>query len=141
MNLSRFVPYTLSTIGLGAAASGLSMHLWENREPAAGLFPFLASLLLIVTSLLCATQITSSEDPIEIQRVVAYCVALALFCVFLEFLGFVAAAFLFLAGVLLFIERIKWHISGFFAAAVAISTWLLFEILLSVPLPHGVWRL
>ncbi|GAA5663240.1 hypothetical protein Brsp07_01717 [Brucella sp. NBRC 14130] len=142
MNPARFVPYALSGIGLGAAASGLRMHLWESGEPAAGLFPFLAALLLIVTSLLCTTQgVVPDEDPIEIPRVIAYCVVLALFCVLLEVLGFVAAAFLFLSGVLLFIERMKWQIAGLLSAAVAVATWVLFEILLSVPLPHGIWRL
>lgn len=141
MNPVRFVPYALSAIGLGSAVSGLRMHLWENGEPAAGLFPFLAALLLIATSLLCTIQAVSGEDPIEIPRVIAYCVALALFCVLLEVLGFVAAAFLFLIGVLMFIEQMKWQIAGLFSAAVAVATWILFEILLSVPLPHGIWRL
>lgn len=40
MNPARFVPYALSAIGLGSAVSGLRMHLWDNGEPAAGLFPF-----------------------------------------------------------------------------------------------------
>lgn len=141
MTPARFVPYALSAIGLGAAASGLHMHLWENGEPAAGLFPFLAALLLIFTSLLCTVQAVPAEEPVELPRVFAYCAALALFCALLEILGFAVATFLFLAGILMFIEKMRWHAAGLFATGVALSTWILFEALLSVPLPHGVWRL
>ena len=66
---------------------------------------------------------------------------LALFCLLLELIGFAPAAFLFLATVLAFIERMGWKAAILLAAAFAFSTWGLFEGLLSVPLPHGAWRL
>lgn len=83
------------------------MHLWEHGEPAAGLFPFLAALLLIFTSLLCTMQTVPADEPVEIPRILAYCAALALFCAMLETLGFAVATFLFLAGVLMFVEKMR----------------------------------
>lgn len=141
MNPAQFVPYALSAIGLGASASGLQMRLWEHGEPAAGLFPFIAALLLIFTSLLCTVRSVPIDEPVELPRILAYCAALAFFCAMLEMLGFAVATFLFLVGVLRFVEKLRWLAAGLLATGVAVSTWILFEVLLSVPLPHGVWRL
>lgn len=71
--------------------------LGEWGEPAAGLFPFLAALLLIVTSLLARPRASCPTKTQSRFHVIAYYVALALFCVLPEVLGLVAAALLFLS--------------------------------------------
>lgn len=135
----RLVPYLLTSIGLGAAAQSLRLGLWAYGEPAAGLFPFIGGVLLISTSLICARETEPVWEPADLTRLMAYCVALVLFCVMLELIGFAFAAFLFLAVVLLAIERMKTTTAIVIATAFAFSTWGLFEGLLSVPLPRGVW--
>ncbi|MGP4727189.1 tripartite tricarboxylate transporter TctB family protein [Agrobacterium deltaense] len=137
--MTRLVPYILTAIGLGAAAKALQLGLWSYGEPAAGLFPFVASVLLIGTSLACARETTPAGEPIDLPRLIAYCAALAFFCLLLELIGFALSAFLFLAVVLLIIERMNRKAAIFIAVTFAFSTWGLFEGLLSVPLPHGLW--
>ena len=139
MKAASLIPYTLATIGLGAAANALNLHLWAYGEPAAGLFPFLASLLLIGASLASTRGQVPDAEPVEITRLLVYGSALGAFCFLLEVIGFALSTFLFLAGVFALIERMNWKRSMLLAAIFSISTWALFEVLLSVPLPHGEW--
>lgn len=141
MNCARLVPFALTAIGLAVAAHALQLQLWAYGEPAAGLFPFLAALLLIGTSLACTRETLPAAEPVELSRLLAYCTALALFCLLLELIGFAFASFLFLATVFALIERMNWKIAILLAIAFAFSTWGLFEGLLAVPLPRGEWRL
>lgn len=140
MRASHIVPYILSSIGLVATASALRLQLWSYGEPAAGLFPFLAAVLLTVTSLACARETIPSSEPVDRMRLAGYCGTLAAFCLLLHWLGFPLAAFLFLIAVLMFIERMNWKKGLLLATAFSIGTWGLFDVLLSVPLPTGTWR-
>ncbi|NTA14015.1 tripartite tricarboxylate transporter TctB family protein [Agrobacterium tumefaciens] len=140
MRASSIIPYVLASIGLAAASSALPLHIWAYGEPAAGLFPFLAGLLLAGTSLICARETIPSSEPVDLTRLVAYCGALAGFCLLLNWLGFALGAFLFLTAVLVFIERMNWKKGLVLAAAFSFGTWGLFDLLLSVPLPTGMWR-
>ena len=140
MRASRIIPYVLASIGLAAAASALHLQLWTYGAPAAGLFPFLAGLLLAATSLLCAWETIPSSEPVDLTRLVAYCGALAGFCLLLNWLGFTLGSFLFLTAVLVFIERTNWKMGLLLATTFSIGSWGLFDVLLSVPLPAGVWR-
>lgn len=141
MNAARLVPYTLAAIGLGAAANALKLQLWAYGEPAAGLFPFLASLLLISASLASTREQVSDPVPVEVTRLLAYCFALATFCFLLDMIGFLLSTFLFLVGVFVLVERMAWKRSMFLSATFAFSTWALFEVLLSVSLPRGEWSI
>lgn len=141
MNVARLVPYALAAIGLGAAANALELRLWTYGEPAAGLFPFLAATLLVVTSLLSTREKVPEEEAIELPRLIGYSAALVGFCLMLNIVGFALAALLFLIAVLTLIERMGWKKGIFLAALFAFSTWGLFEGLLSVPLPQGMWRM
>lgn len=141
MSIARLVPYTLTVIGLGAAVNAANLQLWTHGEPGAGLFPFLAALLLVCTSLGCTWEKTAATEPVELPRLLSYCVALGLFCLMLQLIGFALSAFFFLIAVFRLIERMDWKWSLILAFAFAFSTWGLFEGLLSVPLPRGDWRL
>ncbi|MFN7089176.1 MAG: tripartite tricarboxylate transporter TctB family protein [Allorhizobium sp.] len=141
MSIARLVPYTLTALGLGAAVNAANLQLWAYGEPGAGLFPFLASILLVCTSLGCRLEKTAPTEPVEFPRLLTYCAALGLFCLTLQLIGFALSTFLFLAGVFRSIERMDWTRSLLLAFAFAFSTWGLFEGLLSVPLPRGEWGL
>ncbi|MBF2713235.1 tripartite tricarboxylate transporter TctB family protein [Agrobacterium vitis] len=141
MSIARLAPYTLTVIGLGAAVNAANLQLWAHGEPAAGLFPFLAALLLVFTSLGCTLEKTAATEPVELTRLLAYCVALGLFCLILQVIGFALSAFLFLVTVFRLIERMDWKWSLILAFVFAFSTWGLFEGLLNVPLPRSDWRL
>ncbi|WP_416797708.1 tripartite tricarboxylate transporter TctB family protein [Ciceribacter azotifigens] len=140
MTATRLVPYMLSALGLGTAAYALDLGLWAYGGPAAGLFPFMASLLLIGTSLASTREHVAEGGPIEVARLLAYCFALGSYCLLLEGVGFVPSTFMFLVGVFILVERMNWQRSVLLAALFALATWTLFETLLSVPLPHGEWR-
>lgn len=141
MNPARIVSYTLMVLGLGAAVNAANLQLWAYGEPGSGLFPFLAAVLLVCTSLGCSLEKTAATEPVELPRLLTYCAALGLFCLMLQLIGFALSAFLFLVAVFRFIERVEWTWSLLLAFAFAFSTWGLFEGLLSVPLPRSEWRL
>lgn len=141
MTAARLVPYVLAAIGLGAAAHAFSLHLWASGEPAAGLFPFLAALLLTAASLASIRERMPDGEPAETRRLLAYGFALGAFCVLLETAGFAVSTFLFLAGVLTLVERLAWKRAMLLAATLTVSIWTLFDVLLAVPLPQGAWRL
>jgi len=139
-SLSRLVPYALTVVGLGAGASALQLHLWNSGRPAAGLFPFLAASLLVLSSLACNLEKATEAEPVDHPRLAGYSAALVGFCILLYLVGFAISAFAFLSCVFVIIERLDWKRSVLFAAAFSLTTWGLFEWVLSVPLPHGEWR-
>jgi len=140
MRASQITPYVLASIGLAAATNALHLHIWAHGEPAAGLFPFMAGLLLAATSLICGREPSPSSEPVETIRLLAYCGALTGFCLLLNWLGFTLASLIFLTAVLVFIERMNWKKGLLLATAFSVGTWGLFDALLSVPLPTGMWR-
>lgn len=139
MNMVRLVPYVLAVIGLGAAANAFQLRLWAYGAPDAGLFPFLASILLVCASLVCTRDVLQAGDPIDVPRLLTYFASLAIFCLLLEVIGFALSAFLFLLVVLAAIERMDRKAAVVIAFSFSFCTWGLFEWLLSSPLPHGLW--
>ena len=139
MSAARLVPYVLAVIGLGAAANAFQLHLWAYGEPAAGLFPFIASTLLVCASLMCTRDVIQDGEPVDVLRLVTYLATLAIFCLLLEVIGFALSAFLFLLVVLAVIERMGRKTAVLIAFSFSFCTWGLFEMLLSSPLPHGLW--
>lgn len=139
MNTLRFIPYILTLIGLAAAAYALQLGLWEYGEPGAGLFPLIAALLLVGSSLLSTSDVIPSGSKIEYPRLVSYVFALFVFGLSLELTGFAFAAAFFLTWVFALIERIEWKRALSFACIFAFAIWGLFNQVLALPLPSGRW--
>lgn len=136
--------FLLLSLYAGFTAHGYG--LWSQGEPASGLFPFMVSVALaaisvagLVMALLRPAGGVERERR-EPRRVLLYGVALAAFALGWQPVGHVvttAAVFLFLMRV---VEHVSWHRALWVAAASAVGSWLLFERLLGVPLPHGMLR-
>jgi hypothetical protein len=65
---------------------------------------------------------------------------LILYAFLLERAGFLIATFIIIALTMTAVLRIRrWFFIGGFAAAFSVGCWLVFSMLLGIPLPRGVW--
>jgi len=122
----------------------LPLGSWQNPEP--GLFPLLLSLLLAaMASALLASAVTwrrPAEHPEAMDshpgKVWWTLAALLGFYVLMEPAGFLLSSFLLLVFLLRAISRQGWPLSVGVSAVAALSTYLVFDRLLKLPLPKGL---
>lgn len=134
----------LAVAGYGAWA-GLGWGLWDGftGEPGSGLFPVAAALALGVLALLlllrpgAATEEAAEEGPPDRRRVAGYVGALLAYAVLLEPLGYLIVTAFVLLVVMLGLEAVRPRLAVSVTLAALLLSWLLFERLLQVPLPHG----
>jgi len=142
MTVKRFVPGILLVGALTTAYASVPLGLWSFGAPGPGLFPLVASSIILVGVLceLVSRPIPQDNaDTTDWVRFLQYCVAIIGFVVGVHFLGAGPAIFLFITLVLGRIEQVGWRRSATIAAAAAITSWSVFHSLLAVPLPQGVW--
>jgi hypothetical protein len=134
--------------------------LWQGRHlsvgtlhaPGAGFFPLLLALLLIILSFFLVIPRTKDrtktggEDEGQpglfsasrLGRVSMVFVALLLYFIFLEYLGFVIVSFLLMAFCFVWMARQRWYAALFWAFVSIGLAYLLFDVLLKSNLPRGV---
>lgn len=131
----------LAAIGIASAVAALRLGLWQASAPGPGLFPFLAALMLLGTSIGAAMQCPGDLDnaePADRTRLLKHALAMSAFAIAFGLLGVVLATFGFVVGVLRGIERLSWSRALAIAAALAVLSWIVFRQLLGVPLPAGL---
>jgi putative tricarboxylic transport membrane protein len=141
MTAHRISSLCLTTVGLLAGLMMVPLRLWEYGAPGAGLFPFVAGLMLFFTGLGSALQDRAEEideEPADRGRLLRYSVAIAGFLIAIPVAGLLAATFSFVAGVLHWIEGKTLLGASVAGAGLAFLSWLLFDLLLGVPLPTGL---
>lgn len=139
MTVVRLAPYVLAVIGLSATAASLQMTIWRYGIPHSGLFPLVASVLLVITSLACRFDTPDEVQRPQIGRLSAYVTLIVIYCVLLGTVGFAISTLMFLAVVFRAIERMAWTQTLVLAGTFAFCTWLLFDVMLGVPLPKSAW--
>ncbi len=85
----------------------------------------------------------AAAEPVELdapsrRRVVISVVALVAFCLALPWVGYPAAAFAFVTVVLRYLGA-RWTTALLTGALSSAGSYVLFAVLLDVPLPHGPW--
>ena len=115
-------------------------------RPGAGFFPVGVGVFLCVAALGVMVAgfrvLPAVTEPLAAEarmRVAATGAALAGFCLLLPWLGYPVCAFLFVAAVLRRLGGGRWVPVVITAAISAAISHYVFAVLLSVPLPGGVW--
>lgn len=131
------------------AVAGVSLFLawdyglWSFGSPGAGLMPSLAAALVVVASLLALREKrapdTEEDGEPDHGRVARYMAGLVLLPPAIIAVGMLPALGLFILVLLRFAERMNWWAALAIAASSTAASWLLFERLLQVPLPRGLW--
>lgn len=130
-----------------ASARGLYYGVWTNGNPGPGLFPLIASLLVVVAvpAVVLEMRRPVSEAPEAGDASVPTPGKLATFMVvalawplLLEPLGYAAASLLALL-VLLLRGGVGWKLGIAIAIAAVGASAFLFDTLLEVPLPAATW--
>jgi len=130
-----------------AIARGLQYGVWANGEPGPGLFPLLASLLIVAAAPAVALEMRrppaaapeKKDESVPTPGTLATYIAVALaWPLLLVPLGYAPASLLALL-VLLLRGGVGWMLSIIIAAAAVGASYLLFHTLLEVPLPAAGW--
>lgn len=115
--------------------------LWSFGAPGAGLMPSPAAALLAIASLLALREAPPSdpEEEPDPGRLARYSIALVALTPAILVVGMMPALGLFILLCLRLAERMSWRSAALIAVAGTAGSWLLFERLLQVPLPRGLW--
>ena len=141
MNTVRFSSCCLAAIGVASAIAAWRLGLWQAGAPGPGLFPLLAALMLLGTSIGTAMQRPGDlggAEPADRTRLLKHALAMAAFAIAFALLGVVPATFGFVVAVLRGIEWLRWFQALAIAAVLAALSWIVFRQLLGVPLPAGL---
>jgi putative tricarboxylic transport membrane protein len=129
----------LIIVSLGAFAySVASFDIWSSGMPGSGLMPIVgAGLAILSCAAVLITERTTLIRPTVSRAPLAYAVAFALLLPLSWAVGLLPALGVLCVAILRYVERLSLGRSLAFALLVAGGSWLLFERLLLVPLPHG----
>ena len=127
--------YGATRLGVGSAT-----------EPGSGFIFFWSGLILVVLSLIAfaeswrhGEEVIPGTGALHWRKIAFVLVALLLYALLLERLGFVSTTFLLLSFLLGLIEDIQWGKSLAVAGAAALGTYAIFELWLKIRLPHGTF--
>src|SRR5262245_33542225 len=144
----------LPLIVLGLAALYLvqawSLPFGTLARPGAGFYPTAVGVFACLVALIATAQGLAArparrgpvaEDPatpVRRRRVLGTTAAMAGFCLALPWIGYPVAACAFVAAVLRVVGS-RWSAAVLIGALGALASYLLFAVLLDVPLPRGPW--
>lgn len=138
---------TLLCLGILGLMQAWSLGLWLETAPGPGLFPAAISAVLITCCLATvlsewrgispADSVIEDDEGSDVRRLVGYSLALALYVVALEPLGYLLATGAVFVLLLRFAERLSWTRTLSVTAAALLLCDLLFVRLLGVTLPTG----
>jgi putative tricarboxylic transport membrane protein len=133
-----FGPLILSAVGLGAIAMSWTYGLWSFGSPGAGLMPAAAGALLVCASA-AEIRLAAPRWPTFSRRLLAHAGALILLPFASLGLGMLVALATYVVAVLYVIEGRRLLSAAGIAGLATAGCWLLFEKLLSVPLPKPLF--
>ena len=136
----------LLVLGVLILGQSVRLSLGTLAEPGPGLFPGLLGLCLAALAALLVfrrthspTDADAAATPAGYRRVVALAVGIVAYPALLEHAGFLLTTW----GTMAFFFRTSgirgWLKSGAFAAVVSAASYGLFDVLLGLRLPVGVW--
>jgi putative tricarboxylic transport membrane protein len=131
-------PLILSITGLSAIVLSWMYGLWSFGAPGPGLMPAAAGVLLVCASA-ADLRPAAPKPPALSRRLLAHAGALILLPFASIVLGMLAALAAYVVAILYFVERRPFVSAASIAALATGGCWLLFEKLLSVPLPKPLF--
>ena len=136
----------LLVFGAGFVAGARQYPYWTPTGPGSGFLPFWLGLAMAVLAAMLLVGATRRPDAgpawlpggRALVRLVVVIVATAAFVWLLPVLGMTIGTFLFLVGLLRFLEGHTWVATLGVAVATSAVNWLVFTHWLHVPFPIGV---
>jgi putative tricarboxylic transport membrane protein len=136
----------LLIFGAGFAGGAHQYPYWTPNGPGSGFLPFWLGLVMAGLAIGLLVSAMRRPDPGEawlpegrgLLRLLVIVLATVVFVWLLPFLGMTLATFLFLVGVLRFVERHGWFATVGVAVATSAANWLVFVHWLHVPFPTGI---
>jgi putative tricarboxylic transport membrane protein len=137
----RVMGAAMALLGLIAVAGALRLpEALIDEGPGTRFLPILLGLVMAILGAAVAFHPggqarATDADPGRWRRLLATALAIVLYIVLFERLGFLATSALFLAGLLAVYGERRWPVVGAVAAGATVLTYLVFAVWLKVPLP------
>jgi putative tricarboxylic transport membrane protein len=137
---AMIAPALLSIAGLAALAYAWELGFWSAGAPGAGMMPAIAGALLLAANLSDLPGATGERGiSVPGRRVAGHLAGLFLLVPLSPLIGMVPALAVLSFAILHFVEQLAATRAAVIAVAAALGSWLLFERLLSVPLPKPMF--
>jgi len=134
-------------IGTSVSYAGFDLGFGSVESPGSGFMFFWLGIIIIGLSLIVfiegvrvkeeAVGIKGMFSGLQWRKGIYVLITLSLYAYFLGILGFILSATLLLFFLFKIFERQRWYIAMFFAMASSMIAYVLFHVLLRVPLPRG----
>jgi putative tricarboxylic transport membrane protein len=150
-NGDRLSGLVLLLCSLVTAIESYRLGVGKIASPLAGFFPFTASIVLAILSLLLLystrnkkmTSIDKHEyisfNVQSLPKVVLTIISLFLYAILLDSLGYLLDSAILMAFMLGVIQPQKWHVIAIGGILIPLLTYVLFNVLLKVQLPTGLF--
>jgi len=138
-------------LALAVAIESYRLGIGSLQVPQAGFLPFAASCVLGILSFMLVISAIQKRDSAgqerneslfyrpRILKVLVAVVSLFLYAAFLNTVGFLIASAILMAIMLRIIEPQSWRVVGLGAALIPAAVYFLFQTLLVVQLPKGLF--
>lgn len=144
--LARAVPLVLLVAAGVYLTLALRLPFGAAARPGAGFYPVFVAVFAIVVALAAtASAYRSAPGTVAIEldaasrrRVVISVVALVAFCLALPWIGYPVAALAFVTVILRYLGG-RWTTALLTGVLSSAGSYVLFAVLLDVPLPRGPW--
>ena len=144
--LARVVPLVLLVAAGVYLTLALRLPFGAAARPGAGFYPVFVAVFAIVVALAAtASAYRSAPGTVAIEldaasrrRVVISVVALVAFCLALPWIGYPVAALAFVTVILRYLGG-RWTTALLTGVLSSAGSYVLFAVLLDVPLPRGPW--
>jgi putative tricarboxylic transport membrane protein len=144
--LARAVPLVLLVAAGVYLTLALRLPFGAAARPGAGFYPVFVAVFAIVVALAAAASAYRSApgtvaielDAASRRRVVISVVALVAVCLALPWIGYPVAAFAFVTVILRYLGG-RWTTALLTGVLSSAGSYVLFAVLLDVPLPRGPW--
>ena len=131
----------LIVVGVVAIVLSVGYGLGTGVRPGPGLWPFIASVVMIgATVVVAITDTLDDYEPwgTDSLRTLVALGSLVAFAVLFTLLGFTLPAMLLMLLWLRMFGRMRWWTAALLAAGGAIALFMLFDVVLGVPLPRDL---
>ena len=118
---------------------------WVADGPQSGYFPFYVGLLLCASSMWSLARAAFERQLAQksfvsaraLRSILAMLLPTIAYVAVLALLGLYVASFIYIGFFMVWLGKYHWLRSGVVAGAVSVSTFLLFEVWFTMPLPKG----
>jgi hypothetical protein len=151
MNRDKISGIFLFGLAVAVFLKSLAYPLGTLRKPGGGLFPLIASILLMGLSALLtihafrgketdkASQAPFFSEKEAPQRILLGFAGLLGYRYLLPVIGFAPSTAAFIFFLSRFLGRYGWLVSAGFAAATALAAYYLFQVWLKIPMPRTIF--